>query len=58
MLDFFVNYARKATAAFVLAAAGAAGTSMLDGDLTMAETVIALGTGLVAFAGVFAAENK
>lgn len=51
--------ARKATAAFVLAAGGAIGTSMLDGVLTREELVVALGVGLVAAAGVYATpKNK
>lgn len=50
--------ARKATAAFVLAAGGAVGTSMLDGVLTQQEIVVALGVGLVAAAGVYSIKNK
>lgn len=54
---FVLDYARKATAAFLLAGLGALGTAMLDGTLTGKEAVAATGAGLVAAAGVFALKN-
>ena len=47
----------KAVVAFALPALAAAGASMLDGDLTNAELVIAAGTGLVTGAAVYGVKN-
>lgn len=55
--DFVLNYARKATTAFLFAGGGALGTAMIDGVLTGTEWVAALGVGLVAAAAVFGVKN-
>lgn len=48
-----MNTARKAIAAAVFAGLGALGVAMLDGDLTVAESVAAGGAALVAGAGTY-----
>jgi hypothetical protein len=49
--------ARKATGAFLVAAAGALATSCIDQALTGGEIVAALGVGLAAAAAVYRATN-
>jgi hypothetical protein len=48
---------RKAIAAAGFGLVGALGAAMVDGNLTTAEVVTALGVGLVAGAGVYAIPN-
>lgn len=48
---------RKALFALGFGLVGAFGVAMLDGDLTAAEAIAAVGTGLVAGAGTYAIPN-
>lgn len=50
--------ARKAVVGGAATAAAALGTAMLDGNLTGAESTIALGTGLLAAAAVYGVRNR
>lgn len=56
--DIVLREARKATSAFIVALVGTGGTAMLDGDLTVPEATVAIGTALVATAAVYGFKNK
>jgi len=58
MSDFILNYARKAAAAFLATGLGAIGVALIDGGITVPESLGALGAALVAAGAVFKATNK